>query len=200
MTKVVDIRKADDPRDAIFRAVQLLTDGKLVAFPADTTYFVAASALSPEGIARLEKLMACRATACVAGHQDSGSDGLRAEYAGRRPQADALLARAGHLISRSMRKRDCSASRGDAASTSRATNRFACPCPSVRTQLAEAIAAPIVATPEVLNGTGPATTAEEVLSDWDEVDLIINDGPSRYGDVDGRACHHENGVTSQESL
>ena len=45
MSKVVDIREADDARDVIHRAVQLLADGALVALPTETGYVLAAQAL-----------------------------------------------------------------------------------------------------------------------------------------------------------
>ena len=50
---VIDIRSADDSRDVVHRAVQALAEGKLVAFPTETVYCLAASALSPTGIERL---------------------------------------------------------------------------------------------------------------------------------------------------
>lgn len=56
MSDVVDIRQADDQRDVIHRACQKLTEGKLVSFPTETVYAVAASATSPVGVERLQAL------------------------------------------------------------------------------------------------------------------------------------------------
>lgn len=53
MSDVVDIRQADDQRDVIHRACEKLTEGRLVSFPTETVYAVAASATSPLGIERL---------------------------------------------------------------------------------------------------------------------------------------------------
>ena len=53
MTQIIDLRSAEDPRDVIHRAVQLLAEGNLVVFPTETTYIAAASALSETGISRL---------------------------------------------------------------------------------------------------------------------------------------------------
>jgi tRNA A37 threonylcarbamoyladenosine synthetase subunit TsaC/SUA5/YrdC len=50
---VIDIRSADDSRDVVHRAVQALTEGKLVALPTETVYGLAASALSESGVARV---------------------------------------------------------------------------------------------------------------------------------------------------
>lgn len=53
MTDVVEIRKTDDRRDIIHRACELLMDGRLVACATETLYVVIASALSPAGVAKL---------------------------------------------------------------------------------------------------------------------------------------------------
>ena len=49
----IDLRSADDPRDIVYRTVQALAEGKLVAFPTETVYLAAASALIPEAVNRL---------------------------------------------------------------------------------------------------------------------------------------------------
>lgn len=59
--QVLDVASADDPRDAVHRAVQALVEGKLVALPTETVYIVAASGLSEKAIARLASLRAGRA-------------------------------------------------------------------------------------------------------------------------------------------
>mgnify|MGYP002622489085 CR=1 FL=1 len=50
---VIDLQKAEDARDVIHRAVQALAEGQLVAFPSETVYYVAASALNEDAVARL---------------------------------------------------------------------------------------------------------------------------------------------------
>jgi tRNA threonylcarbamoyl adenosine modification protein (Sua5/YciO/YrdC/YwlC family) len=50
---VIDTTAADDPRDAVHRAVQALVEGKVVALPTETVYIAAASALSEKAVARL---------------------------------------------------------------------------------------------------------------------------------------------------
>jgi protein-tyrosine phosphatase len=54
MTEVVELRRADDRRDVIHRACERLTEGKLIAVPTDTLYVVAASAVNAAGVARLQ--------------------------------------------------------------------------------------------------------------------------------------------------
>jgi tRNA threonylcarbamoyl adenosine modification protein (Sua5/YciO/YrdC/YwlC family) len=50
---VIDVNQTDDPRDVVHRAVQALVEGKLVAFPSETVYVLAASALNPSAVERL---------------------------------------------------------------------------------------------------------------------------------------------------
>jgi protein-tyrosine phosphatase len=50
---VIDLHRTEDTRDVVHRAVQALVEGKLVAFPTETVYGLAASALSEKGVARL---------------------------------------------------------------------------------------------------------------------------------------------------
>lgn len=50
---IIDVQSTDDIRDVVHRAVQALAEGKLVAFPTETTYSIAASALSPSAVEKL---------------------------------------------------------------------------------------------------------------------------------------------------
>jgi len=52
---VIDLRNADDQRDVIHRAVQALAEGKIVAFPTETVYGLAASALQPGAVDKLRE-------------------------------------------------------------------------------------------------------------------------------------------------
>jgi len=49
----IELRRTDDFRDAVHRAVQALAEGGLVAFPTETVYVLAANGLSEQGVARL---------------------------------------------------------------------------------------------------------------------------------------------------
>jgi protein-tyrosine phosphatase len=59
---VIRVQQADDPRDVVHRAVQALAEGQLVAFPTETNYCVATSALLPLAVARLSALREDSAT------------------------------------------------------------------------------------------------------------------------------------------
>jgi len=52
-TTVIDARLAEDPRDVIHRAVAALSSGKIVALPTETVYGLAASALNAKTVDRL---------------------------------------------------------------------------------------------------------------------------------------------------
>ncbi|MBI85326.1 MAG: threonylcarbamoyl-AMP synthase [Planctomycetaceae bacterium] len=53
---VIDVHNADDLRDVIHRAVQALAEGELVAFPTETVYGLAASALDADAVTCLVEL------------------------------------------------------------------------------------------------------------------------------------------------
>ncbi len=50
---VIDTRATQDPRDVVHRAVEALAGGRLVAFPTETVYGLAASALDEDAVDRL---------------------------------------------------------------------------------------------------------------------------------------------------
>src|SRR5205085_12067464 len=50
---VIDLRTAEDQRDVIHRAVQTVVEGAIVAFPTETVYGLAASALCDSAVRRL---------------------------------------------------------------------------------------------------------------------------------------------------
>lgn len=60
-TTVIDLRRTEDARDVVHRAVQALAEGRLVAFPTETDYVVAASAREPRAVATLRGLSPQRA-------------------------------------------------------------------------------------------------------------------------------------------
>ena len=59
-TTVIDLRRTEDPRDVVHRAVQSLAEGRLVAFPTETDYVVAASVRDPRAAAALYALAPAR--------------------------------------------------------------------------------------------------------------------------------------------
>lgn len=57
---VIDLQKSDDPRDVVHRAVEALAEGKLVAFPTESVYGLGASALNEAAVDRLLQVTGSR--------------------------------------------------------------------------------------------------------------------------------------------
>lgn len=55
MPEIIDFHAVDEPRDAIHRAVAALASGEWVAFPADSTYVIAAQSIQSDSVASLHK-------------------------------------------------------------------------------------------------------------------------------------------------
>jgi len=53
MTKILDWKKSDDPRDIVHLAVQALAEGHVVALPSNYSYLLVASGLNPNAVDRL---------------------------------------------------------------------------------------------------------------------------------------------------
>ena len=51
--QVIDVQKANDARDVIHLAVQTLAEGKLIAFPTETVYGIAANARDAGAVDKL---------------------------------------------------------------------------------------------------------------------------------------------------
>ncbi len=58
MTKILDWRKSDDPRDIVHLAVQALAEGHVVALPSNYTYLLVASGLHPNAVEQLCQIAA----------------------------------------------------------------------------------------------------------------------------------------------
>ncbi len=57
MAIVLDLQRAEDPRDAVHRAVQSLVEGQIVCLPTETVYSMAASAINASAVERLFSCM-----------------------------------------------------------------------------------------------------------------------------------------------
>jgi protein-tyrosine phosphatase len=57
---LIDLRRTEDARDVVHRAVQALAEGRAVAFPTETDYVVASSAREPSAATRLLSLAPVR--------------------------------------------------------------------------------------------------------------------------------------------
>jgi len=57
---VIDLRRTEDARDVVHRAVQALAEGRSVAFPTETDYVIAAHARDSDAVAKIARLAASR--------------------------------------------------------------------------------------------------------------------------------------------
>jgi len=91
MPVVIDVNAADDQRDLVHRAVQALAEGKIVAFPTDTVYCLAANSFHEGAVARLAAFLAAESSAEFSLAIKSCDEAL--DYAPRLPPLGIRLAR-----------------------------------------------------------------------------------------------------------
>lgn len=189
MSTVVDLRKTDDPRDAIHRAVHLLAEGHIVAFPTETVYAACVNSLTTAAVQKLATFgpssAASHPVLVLKGFHEAidyvpGMDRLGQRLARRCWPGPVTLA-------------------FDVGSD---TGLFGALPPETRAALApdnrlwirvpahdciqEALRlmrAPLVAGAERGHDGRPFTTADVVLAALDDhVELVIDDGECRYGE------------------
>jgi len=184
----INVRTADDPRDVIHRAVQSLAEGKLVAVPTETVYGVAASALNEEAVARLSRLKQRPADEPFTLAIKSADDAR--DYVPCIPAIGERLARRcwpGPLTLVVSSDHPDSLLKQLPESVQRAvcphgTLGLRVPAHEVLLAVARLTAGPLVLTSANLPGAPETNSAEEVAKALgDEIDLILDDGPSKFG-------------------
>ncbi|TWU39183.1 arsenate reductase/protein-tyrosine-phosphatase family protein [Novipirellula artificiosorum] len=65
MLKTLDLQTADDSRDIVHRTVQALVEGQVVGVPTETTYALAANALSESAVSRLYEITSASEKLCT---------------------------------------------------------------------------------------------------------------------------------------
>lgn len=184
----IDVHHADDLRDVVHRAVQALVEGKLVAFPTETVYGVAASACNAEAVQRLLTTKNRRPGAPFALAIKSAAEAR--DYA---PDMSPLAWR--------MAQRcfpgpvtlvlDCDHSRGLTGRLAQSVQQAVCPQGTVGLRVPAnqvvldvlcMINGPLALTSANHAGEPEAVTADQVIEYLgDDVDLVLDDGPARYG-------------------
>ncbi|MEQ8848329.1 L-threonylcarbamoyladenylate synthase [Botrimarina sp.] len=185
---VIDVARADDVRDVVHRAVQALAEGKLVGLPTETVYGAAASATHPDAVSRLAEAKGRGDRTPFALAVKSADDAE--DYApGWNPMARRLARRCwpGPVTLVVDANRD----EGLVGRLPESTLRRVCPegtigLRSPANELVQAIlrmlAGPVVLTSANRAGRPDATTAAQCVEALgDSLDLVLDDGPSRYG-------------------
>ncbi|MFM9058189.1 MAG: Sua5/YciO/YrdC/YwlC family protein [Planctomycetaceae bacterium] len=185
---VIDLRRADDARDVVHRAVQALAEGRLVAFPTETDYVVAASGRCAAAAAALERLAPPRidepALALVPRSADEALDWAPLMPAvGRRisrrcwPGPVALIVPDDHA--ESLVHRLPEAARTAIVAGGRLRMRM--PGHPLLAECLKMLAGPVlVAEPAGPDGRPAVTAAEAIAAAGADLALAIDDGCARY--------------------
>ena len=211
---VIDLRKSDDNRDVVHRAVQTLAEGKLVVFPTETVYGVGASARSVEGIERLFEAKGRSTDVPFALAIKSAEEAL--DYVPELGQMAQRLARrcwpgpvtlvVDHQPGQGLVGR--LPERVRQAVVPNGTLGLRVPAHHAVLEVLKMLAGPIALTSANLTGEPDAVNAEQAIDSLgDYVALVIDDGPSRYGQPStvvrtiGKKCECiREGVLSRNAL
>ena len=183
MPEVLDWRNATEVRQLVERAAQALIGGQIVAFPTETYYVLAADASQPEAVARLASgqenpafLLALRGSEELADWVPNS--GSLARRLARRCWPGPMTLLVDHPLDEGFAGRLPESVRVQLTPHG---------CLALRMPAHEAIleTMELLPAPLVLAGTHPdtpAATIEELMqSAGERFDLLIDDGPCRYG-------------------
>jgi tRNA threonylcarbamoyl adenosine modification protein (Sua5/YciO/YrdC/YwlC family) len=185
---VIDLRKTDDTRDVVHRAVQSLAEGKLVIFPTETVYGLGASARSAEGVERIFAAKGRSFDTPLALAIKSAEEAL--DYVPHPGNLAERLARRcwpGPVTLVVENKSEESLLRRLPPSVQQAvcpkgTIGLRVPAHDIVLDVLSMLAGPIALTSANLSGQPDAKTAQEAIQDLKEhVALVLDDGPCRYG-------------------
>ncbi|RIK81594.1 MAG: threonylcarbamoyl-AMP synthase [Planctomycetota bacterium] len=211
---VINLRKADDSRDVVHRAVQTLAEGKLVVFPTETVYGLAASARRPDAVRRIFEAKGRGQQAPLALAIRSVEDaldyaprlGLKAERLARRCWPGPVTLVVKHGDDESLVRQLPPEVQAAIAPNGEVGLRV--PAHSAVLDVLHMLAGPIALTSANLSGQPDSVTAEAAVEQLGQhVALVLDDGPCRYGqpstvvraDEDSFQCLRE-GVVSAAAL
>ena len=183
---VIDIRSADDSRDVVHRAVQALVEGKLVAFPTETVYIIAVSALNEEAVERLSQLAHPSAPLALA--IKSADDAL--DYAPSMSPLGERLARRCWPGPVTLKLEDRSPDSLIVQLPCSVQHRLAkdgslhlrVPAHDFLLETLRLLTGPVAIADAAGSDANEALTAGEVVEQFDDrIELVLDDGRSRYG-------------------
>ena len=185
---VIDVRRTDDLRDVIHRTVQALAEGRLVGFPTETVYGLAASALDTSAVNRLVEVKGRTANHPLALAVKSADEAL--DYV---PDISPL----GKRLARRCWPGPVTLVMGDNHRDSlvqqlpqkvrnyvvpRDTIGLRVPAHRLILEVLNLMAGPLILTSANPTGHTEAVTADEVVDYFgDRVELILDDGRSQFG-------------------
>lgn len=185
---LIDVRAAEDLRDVVHRAVQAVAEGKLVVFPTETVYGVAAQATDAQAVTRLLEVKGRKPgnpLALAIKSLDEARDYVPnmsplAQRLARRcwpgpvtlvvddSHSESLLRHLPPLVQQAV--------------VPTQTVGFRVPGHPIILDVLRMVAGPLALTSANRTGRPEARTAEEAVENFgDDVDLILDDGPTRFG-------------------
>ncbi len=185
---IFDLRNADDARDVIHRAVQALVEGGIVAFPTETVYGLAASALCESAIERLTNVKGRPEGKPLALAIKSADDAL--DYIPNISPLGSRLARRCWpgpvtLVFNAEHPDSLLAQLPPAARAAVAPQGsvgLRVPAHSAIIDVLHFLAGPLVLTSANMSGQPESVSAKEISETFgDKVQMIVDDGPCRYG-------------------
>ncbi len=190
-----DPARAENEREVIHLAVQALADGKLVAFPTETVYGIAADARSEAAVARLLSIKGRRPGQPLTLAVKSAEEALEfcaevspvGQRLGRRCWPGPLT-----LVLKSSHPRSPLSLLPAAVRQAVAPAEFVglrVPDHRFLLETLRLLAAPVTLTSANRSGQPDAVSAEEVVEALgDDVDLVLSDGRSKYAQPSSVVC------------
>lgn len=187
---VIDLKNAEDLRDVVHRGVEALASGLIVAVPTETVYGLAASALDPAAVQRLSEIKgrdpAKPFSFAIKSYEDSLDYVPDLSPIGRRiarrcwPGPLTLVVDNDHRDSVVQRLPD----EVRRVTIPNGTIGLRVPAHEVVLQILRLLAGPIVLTSANVSDQQPAITGEQVVESLaQDIDLVLDDGPCRFGQV-----------------
>jgi protein-tyrosine phosphatase len=184
----IDLRTADDLRDVVHQAVQALAEGKLVVFPTETVYGIGARAVDADAVERLLAVKGRKTgnplSLAIRGFEEARDYvpdmSALAQRLARRcwPGPITLVLDASHPESLARRLPPSV----QQAVIPKTTVGLRVPGHDVILDVLQMIAGPLVLSSANRSGHADATNAHEAIDSLgNDVDMILDDGPTRYG-------------------
>lgn len=184
---IIDLKTTEDPRDVVHQLVQALAEGKLVAFPTETVYGLAACALNADAVDRLVRAKGRLDDEPLTLAVKSAEDAL--DYVPDMSPLGSRLARRcwpGPLtLVLDDAHPDSVLKRLPAAVQERVIKDggvgLRVPAHEIVLSAMRLLAGPLALTSANLSGEAASTTAQQVLETVGEsVSYIVDDGPCRF--------------------
>ena len=183
----IDLKKSEDVRDVVHRAVEALSAGKILALPTETVYGLAVSALQPSAVERLSAFKNRSAdkpfSVAVRGFEDSldyipDMSQLARRFAHRCWPGPVTLVLDGSHRDSVLNRLSPDVRR---AVVFDGTVGLRVPAHELTLQILRLCAGPVILTSANEHGKPPATDGVSIADDLGSgVDIVLDDGPTHF--------------------